>query len=156
MSAANLLKSFNSDLKKPELIEGYQPDSEYKYIMNPSVIGEGLSQASTPSTPPAADAKDTSLKEMAKAGASTMNTGGSLGSTLTGAGIFGLMSNAGSAAAAAGPYALGAGLLLSAYEQSKQADALNEQARVAEAQNRKAAVQNALTNALSATKMLGV
>lgn len=80
-----------------------------------------------------------------------MNSGSSAGGVLTGAGVYGMM-----AGAAAGPAALGAGLALSAYEQSKKAEAMNEQARVQEAQQRKSAVQNALNEALGATRQLGV
>ena len=79
---------------------------------------------------------DDQKKLMAQTAAAGMSSGGSLGGILTGAGV--------------------AGLALSLYEQKKQADAAEENARIQEQQNRKTAVQNAISNALSATKMLGV
>jgi hypothetical protein len=115
--------------------------------------GYGLAQASQPSSS-AAPVTDEGYKGMAKGGISAMNAGSSVGGALTGAGIYGMMS--GGTAAAMGPYALGAGLALSAWEQKQKADAMNEQARIEEAQQRKAAVQGALNSALGATRQLGV
>ena len=113
--------------------------------------GSGLDQASQPveATTPAT----TGYKDMGKGAVQSMNAGGTAGSTLTGAGIMGIM---GGAAPVAGPVALGAGLALSAYEQAQKAEAMNEQARVQEAQQRKADVQTALNQALGATRQLGV
>ena len=80
-----------------------------------------------------------------------MNSGSSIGGMVTSAGVYGAMSGA-----ALGPAGIGAGLAISAYENSQKADAMNEQARVKEATDRKAAVQSALTQALRATRQLGV
>lgn len=89
---------------------------------------------------------------MAQGATGAMNAGGTAGQAITSAELMGMMSGA----SAAGPVGLAAGLGLTAYEQSKQAEAKNEQARVAEAQQRKADVQNALNTALGATRQLGV
>jgi hypothetical protein len=94
-------------------------------------------------------------QDLAKGGMSAMNAGSSAGGALTSAGMYGLMSDS-AAASAAGPYALGAGLALSAYEQSQKAQAAQEQARVQEANQRKQDVQMALNSALGATRQLGV
>ncbi len=119
--------------------------------------GSGLEMASQPATPDVDPKQSGSgYKDMGKGAISAMNAGGTAGSALTSAGIMGLMAESGTAAAAAGPYALAGGLALSAYEQNRKAEAMNEQARVEEAQQRKQNVQAALNQALGATKMLGV
>lgn len=115
--------------------------------------GKGLDEASVPYSMTTneelrAPGKYAGMAEGAKAG---MAGGASAGGTLTSAGLMGMMSGA-----AAGPYALAGGLALSAYEQKQQADAANERARVEEAQQRKAATQNALNQLLASTRNLGV
>lgn len=126
----------------------------YKSLYDPSLkefqAGSGLDKAlegqpQTPSDQPMFS------KEMGRTAASAMSAGGSLGSTLTGAGISGMMSGA-----AAGPYAAAAGLALSLYEQNQQAEAAHDRAVAEEAQNRKNAVQNAINAQVSAARMLSV
>jgi len=135
--------------------DGYNgsPTGEYGGKLNPSSFGiDEVSAGSGPLT--SQDKAPTGgYKDMGRGATATMNAGGSAGSTLTGAGIYGLMAGTGGAAA---PVALGAGLALTAYENSKKADAMNEQARVEEAQNRKAATQNAINSMINVTRGLGV
>jgi hypothetical protein len=92
-------------------------------------------------------------KEMAKSAASSMSAGGSPGSTLTGAGVTGLISGANPWAAGG---AAAAGLALSFYEQKKQAKAAHEREVIEEQQNRKSATQNAINGAIAAARSLGV
>lgn len=92
-------------------------------------------------------------KEMGKAAASGMSAGAGLGGTLLGAGVTGLVS--GGSAALAGPLA-GAGLALALWEQQKKNEAAAEQARAQEAENRKAATQNAINSMINVTRGLGV
>jgi len=92
-------------------------------------------------------------KDIGRGALMGMNSGASLGGTLTGAGAAGLIAGTGGIAA---PAALGAGLALSFYEQQKQAEAMNEKAKVEEAQNRKQATQNAINGLINVTQHLGV
>ena len=138
--------------------DGYNgsPTGEYGGKLNPSSFG--IDEVSAGSGPLTSQDKAPAggYKDMARGATASMNAGGTAGQALTGAGIYGLMAEGGTAAAAAGPYALAAGLALTAYENSKKADAMNEQARVEEAQNRKAATQNAINSMINVTRGLGV
>jgi len=99
------------------------------------------------------DKVKTDYTQMGRGATSAMNSGSSLGGTLTGAGMAGIIAGTGGAAA---PVALGAGLALSLYEQQKQAEAMNEKAKVEEAQNRKQSTQNAINSLIGVTQHLGV
>lgn len=90
-------------------------------------------------------------KQMAKSAALGMSAGGSLGSVLTGAGVSGMMTGV-----AAAPWVGAAGLALSLYEQKRQADAAEEQARIQAAENKKTATQNAVNNMINVARGLGV
>lgn len=118
---------------------------------NGNVKFAGLDSASQPvqTQPSLQDAKTAA----AKGAMASMNAGGSAGQTLTSAGLMATMTGK---SGALGPAGIGAGLALTAYEQSKQAEANNERARIQEEQDRKAAVQTALNQALGATRQLGV
>jgi hypothetical protein len=136
-------------------------NTEDPYAKAPVVAGAELEEASQKA--PEAAAAYTPGQLAAKGATQAMNAGGTMGQTATSAGLMmGLGSigaGAGTAAAAAGPVGWGVaagGLALSAYEQSQKAEAMNEQARVQEAQQRKADVQTALNQALGATRQLGV
>ena len=121
------------------------------------VAGSGLDMASQKAPEEVVDQKKPGgYKDLATGATQAMNAGGTPASALTSAGIYGLMADAGTGAAAMGPYALAGGLALGAYEQSQKADAMNEQARIQEAQQRKQNVQMALNEALGATRQLGV
>jgi hypothetical protein len=149
----------------PTLKKTQMMDRNYDYQLTPTPMmsaGKGLEEASQ--NTPNATAGTYTLGQLAAKGATqAMNAGGTMGQTATSAGLMmGLGSigaGAGTAAAAAGPVGWGVaagGLALSAYEQSQKAEAMNEQARVQEAQQRKADVQTALNQALGATRQLGV
>jgi len=129
---------------------GYTPAKLYRTMSRES--GTGLDMASAPAIPVAAPVA--APPTMAQGAASAMNAGGSAGSVLTSAGAYGLLGD--SALLGAGGATLGAGLALSAYEQSQKAKAMDEAAKIQEAEQRKAAVQNALNQALGATRQLGV
>lgn len=133
----------------------------YRSLYDPSLkqipmAGSGLDLASVPVTPtdtpeaPAISGK----KDMATGANLAMNAGGSPASVLTSAGAYGLMGDA--ALLGAGGATLGAGLALSAYEQDQKAKAMDEKAKIEETEQRKIAVQNALNQALGATRQLGV
>jgi hypothetical protein len=137
------------------------PELSTEYSKSPaSMYGAGLDSASQPV---ALAATESPTHAAAQGAQQAMNSGSTSGGMLTSAGlslgIGSLGATSGTALAAAGPAGLGimaGGLALSAYENSQKADAMNEQARIKEAADRKAAVQGALTNALSATRQLGV
>lgn len=118
-----------------------------------SGYGSGLDMGSQKTDTPEAPAIS-GKKDMATGANLAMNAGGSPASVLTSAGAYGLMGDA--ALLGAGGATLGAGLALGAYEQHKKARAMEEQARIKEAEQRKAAVQDALNQALGATRQLGV
>jgi hypothetical protein len=126
--------NYNYQLTIPETGNSLIPSSSYSPTQNTPLVTGG--------------------SDLAKGAAVSMIGGGTLGQTLTGAGIYGLMGD--SKLMGAGGAALGGGLALSMYEQSQKANAMNEQSRVDEAQKRKAAVQNALNSALQATSQLGI
>ena len=129
---------------------GYLPARLYRTMSRES--GTGLDMASKPAAP-AAPPVEAPLT-MAQGAKDAMKAGGSAGSVLTSAGAYGLMGDA--ALLGAGGATLGAGLALSAYEQDQKAKAMDEKAKIEEAEQRKAAVQNALNQALGATRQLGV
>lgn len=130
---------------------GYTPAKLYRTMSRES--GTGLDMASSPDRAPAA-APVAAPPTIAQGAASAMNAGGSAGSVLTSAGAYGLLGD--SALLGAGGATLGAGLALSAYEQSQKAKAMDEADKIQEAEQRKAAVQTALNQALGATRQLGV
>jgi hypothetical protein len=109
-----------------------------------SLYGSGLDQASQ---------KDIDLnkeepfnKKAAMQGAAqSMNAGGSAGQVVTSAGL-----------ATMNPWLIGGGLALTAVEGNQKAKAMDEAAKVKEAETRKIAVQNALNSSLNATRQLGV
>lgn len=131
---------------------GYTPAKLYRTMSRES--GAGLDMASKSETPSAAAAPVAAPPTMAQGAASAMNAGGSPSSVLTSAGAYGLLGDA--KLLGAGGATLGAGLALGAYEQHQKAKAMEEKARIEEAEQRKAAVQNALNQALGATRQLGV
>jgi len=128
----------------------YTPAKLYRTMSRES--GAGLDMASTPAAPAAAPVA--APPTMAQGATQAMNAGGSPSSVLTSAGAYGLLGDA--KLLGAGGATLGAGLALGAYEQHQKAKAMEEKARIEEAEQRKAAVQNALNQALGATRQLGV
>lgn len=92
-------------------------------------------------------------KEMAKTATSAMSSGSGLGGAMFGAGLSGIISGAN--VAKAGTIG-GAGLALALWEQKQKAEAAEEQAKAQEAENRKAATQNAINSMINVTRGLGV
>lgn len=147
----------------PEEIQAQRRNSQYGYdtpgfqtsfgATPAKIFGAGLDEGSQPVAPSPEAPAPGQYKDMAKGASAAMSGGGGVGSSLTSAGMMGLMAGTGGMAA---PIALGAGLLMSSYEGSQQAKAAQERARVEEAQQRKQNVQAALSQALGATKQLGV
>lgn len=108
--------------------------------------GSGLDAGSNKeAVPEYGQTQATDYSGAAKGATAAMNAGGSAGSTLTSAGLYSM-----------NPYMIGGGLALSVVEGDAKNKAANERARVEEAQQRKIAVQNALNQALGATRQLGV
>jgi len=140
---------------KPEAVQ--EPSyNEDPVLKSAGLYGSGLDQASQKTPDIAPPPATGGYKDLATGGMQAMNAGSTPSGALTSAGIYGLMADAGTASAALGPYALAGGLALGAYEQSQKADAMNEQAKIKEAQDRKQNVQMALNQALGATRQLGV
>lgn len=145
--------------------------AEYKYQMNtpamlydyykapelqePQMVraGAALEKAAEEDKAKQDAASAAANKEMGKSAASAMSSGSGLGGAMFGAGLTGAMS--GASLAAAGPLAV-SGLALSLWEQNQKAEAAADQARAQEAENRKAATQNAINSMINVTRGLGV
>jgi len=148
------------------LFKGLNPDAtDQAYTLIIPESGAGLEAGSIPSTGliPPAEKGESPYSVAGKGAAQAMGAGGSFGQTATSAGLsLGLASLGaaeGTALAGAGPAGLGllaGGLALSALESKNKDEAEEERAKIKEAEQRKAAVQNALNQALGATRQLGV
>jgi hypothetical protein len=148
------------------LFKGLNPDDTeqvYKLVIPES--GAGLEAGSNPFSGLAAPAEkgENPYSVAGRGAAQAMNAGGSFGQTATSAGLslgLGSLGAAqGTALAAAGPAGLalmGGGLLLSAAESRSKSEADYERRKIEEEEKRKANVQNALNQALGATRQLGV
>jgi hypothetical protein len=156
------------DLYPDNLTDGGLIDLSSQSPTSASLYGNisGIEQASQQAsnatdTPAPADYSGVAL-EAGKGAAKSMNAGGGIGQTVSGAGLSVGLASLGAtspALVAAGPYgwaALAAGLAISEMEGSAKADAQHERDVIKEATDRKLAVQNALTQQLGAARMFGV